>query len=99
VLAVAEYGKIELICKGMPRILLSAAHIMSLILESLGFKYSQPLLSASFPPLPQPFHATAERIESLQSTDTAAIAEAYRVRCEESAKKPFCDHGRIISKL
>ncbi|KAF3034413.1 hypothetical protein E8E12_005655 [Didymella heteroderae] len=83
---------------GMPRILLSAAHIAPLVLESLGLEYSQPSLASAFPPLPRPFHATAERIERLQSTDVAAIAEQYKKGCEESAKKPFCDPGRPTSK-
>jgi hypothetical protein len=84
---------------GMPRILLSATHIAPLVLESLGLDYNTPELVAAYPPLPKPFHATAERIESLQSTDVAAIAEQYKRGCEESAKKPFCDPGRPVSKV
>ncbi|KAF2630550.1 DAO-domain-containing protein [Macroventuria anomochaeta] len=84
---------------GMPRILLSAAHITPLVLESLNVEYSQPLLAASFPPLPQPFQVTAERVERLQNTNIAAIAESYKQSCEESAKKPFCNTERAILKL
>ncbi|KAF1938601.1 DAO-domain-containing protein [Clathrospora elynae] len=84
---------------GMPRVLLSAAHITPLVLESLGVEYDQPPLAAPFPPLPQPFRATAERIERLQNTDTAAIAESYKQSCEESANKPFCNTARSISKI
>ena len=79
---------------GMPRILLSAAHIAPLVLRSLGLEFKCPSLTANYPPLPAPFRATAGRIERLQSTDVAAIAEQYKRGCEESARKPFCDHGR-----
>ncbi|KAH8730277.1 FAD dependent oxidoreductase-domain-containing protein [Phaeosphaeriaceae sp. PMI808] len=81
---------------GMPRVLLSAAHIAPLVLESLGIEYTQPLLAASFPPLPQPFHAHPERIERLQSTDPASMLESYRQQCAESAVKPFCNISRVL---
>ena len=84
---------------GMPRILLSAAHIAPLVLESLGFDYNLPSLASAYPPLPQPFHVTAERVQRLQSTDVAAIAEQYKKGCEASAKQPFCDPGRPVSKF
>ena len=75
---------------GMPRILLSTAHIIPGVLDSLGFEYEQPKLIASYPPLPKPFHVTAERVERLQTTDLDAKAEAYRESCGESSQKPFC---------
>ncbi|KAF3042582.1 hypothetical protein E8E11_002494 [Didymella keratinophila] len=84
---------------GMPRILLSAARIAPLVLESLGIEFSPPSLVSAYPPLPKPFHATAERIEGLQNTDVTVIAEQYKKGCEESAKKPFCDAGRPVSKI
>ncbi|KAK5130847.1 hypothetical protein LTR08_001619 [Meristemomyces frigidus] len=84
---------------GMPRILLSAAHITPLILESLGVEFSQPVLVAPFPPLPKPFHATFERIEKLQSTSITAKGASYRESCAESAKKPFCNDERIRKSL
>jgi hypothetical protein len=89
----------QLTNKGMPRVLGSAAHITPLILESLGVEYSQPLIAASFPPLPQPFHATAERIERLQDTNVAGMVEEYNLRCKESAKKPFCNTARVVAGL
>jgi len=84
---------------GMPRVLGSAAHITPLVLESLGVEYSQPLIAASFPPLPQPFHTTAERIERLQDTNLSALAEDYKQRCEESAQKSFCNTARVMAVL
>jgi hypothetical protein len=75
---------------GMPRILLSTAHVVPLVLDSLGMDYKQPALAAPFPALPKPFHATAERIKRLQAFDLAAKIESYRADCEESARKPFC---------
>ena len=78
----------------MPRVLLSTAHIVPDVLESLGFDYQQPALAAPFPPLPKPFLITAERIEGLQSTDLAARAQAHRERCKESSQKPFCSDER-----
>jgi hypothetical protein len=89
----------RLMSKGMPRVLGSAAHVTPLVLESLGVKYSQPLVAASFPPLPQPFRTTAERIEKLQDTNLSVLAEEYKQRCGESAKKPFCNTARVMSVL
>lgn len=89
----------RLMCKGMPRVLGSAAHVTPLVLESLGVEYSQPLVAASFPPLPQPFRTTAERIERLQDTNLSALAEEYKQSCGESAKKPFCNTARVMSVL
>lgn len=89
----------KLIIKGMPRVLGSAAHITPLVLQSLGVEHSQPLIAASFPPLPQPFRTTAERIERLQDTNLSALTEEYRQGCEESTKKPFCNNARVMSVL
>ncbi|CAK3917417.1 FAD dependent oxidoreductase [Lecanosticta acicola] len=80
---------------GMPRILLSTAHITPLLLKELGFEHSPPSLVQSYPSLPKPFHATAERVERLQQTaDVAAKKQAYLDNCEASAKKPFCNTAR-----
>ncbi|KAJ5362553.1 hypothetical protein N7541_003397 [Penicillium brevicompactum] len=77
---------------GMPRILLSTAHITPLILEDLGIKFTPPSLAAAYPPLPKPFEATADRISSLQTVDSAAIFDKKVKDCLESAKKPFCNN-------
>ena len=84
----------ELTHTGMPRILLSAAHITPLILSSLGLEHTTPALARAYPPLPQPFHATASRISKLQNTDVAAIISEYNASCANSAKKPFCNIER-----
>jgi hypothetical protein len=83
---------------GMPRILLSTAHIIPGVLDSLGFEYKQPALVAPYPPLPKPFHVTAERVERLQSIDLAAKAQAYRESCKESSQKPFCVDERSMPR-
>lgn len=75
----------------MPRILLSTAHITPLILDDLGIKLTPPSLVAAYPPLPKPFEATADRISSLQTVDSAAIFDKKAKDCLESAKKPFCN--------
>jgi hypothetical protein len=87
---------IKLTTSGMPRILLSTAHIVPEVLESLGLDYKQPTLAAPYPPLPKPFLVTEERVERLQSTDLAAKAQAYRERCKESSQKPFCMGPRSV---
>lgn len=79
----------------MPRILLSADHVAQLVLESLAAEYSQPLLATAYPPLPQPFRTTPERIAGLQNTDFAAIVKDYRSGCAESARKSFCNISRV----
>ncbi|KAI7202434.1 hypothetical protein KC343_g5132 [Hortaea werneckii] len=81
---------------GMPRILLSAAHIAPLILQSIGAEHTMPELAKTHPALPKPFLATGERIEDLQSTDWLKKAAAYRQSCEESAAKPFCRDARSM---
>ncbi|ORY67771.1 FAD dependent oxidoreductase-domain-containing protein [Pseudomassariella vexata] len=81
--------------EGMPRVLLSSAHIAPLILDSLGLEYTAPALVASYPPLPEPFHVTKERVESLQKLDAAALLEASVKLSLESAEKPFCNDARV----
>ena len=83
---------------GMPRILLSTAHIIPGVLGSLGFEYQQPALVAPYPPLPKPFVLTAERVERLQSTDLHAKAQAYKESCKESSQKPFCTDERSMPR-
>lgn len=78
----------------MPRILLSTAHVTPLILTSLGKEYTPPALTASYPPLPKPFHITTERIERLQEVDAKAKFEADVMSNLESAKEPFCNDER-----
>ena len=82
----------------MPRILLSTAHIVPGVLNALGFEYKQPALVAPYPPLPKPFHVTAERVERLQGTDLAAKAQAYRESCKESSQKSFCVDERSMPR-
>ncbi|KAH6886963.1 FAD dependent oxidoreductase-domain-containing protein [Thelonectria olida] len=81
---------------GMPRILLSTAHITPLILDDLSVKYSSPSLVVPYPSLPKPFHATAERIGLLQKIDAAAHFENFAKDSLESAKKPFCNDARSL---
>lgn len=78
----------------MPRILLSAAHIVPVVLDALGTESYAPDLVAPYPPLPGPFHATAERVERLQGTRVEELAEDFRRGCEESAGKGFCSEWR-----
>lgn len=81
--------------KGMPRILLSSASLAPLVLDALGLQYSPPQLAASYPALPQPFHATEYRIAKLQDTNPEKVLADYRVQCEASARKPFCNIDRV----
>lgn len=75
---------------GMPRILLSTAHIAPLILSSLGIDSVAPRLLAPYPPLPKPFELTAERMERLQKIDVQKKYEAAIKHNLESAKEAFC---------
>lgn len=79
---------------GMPRILLSTAHITPSILDDLKVKYTSPSLVASYPSLPKPFVATAERISQLQKVDVAAHFKDFATDSLESAKKSFCNDTR-----
>lgn len=88
----------RLTAAGMPRILLSTAHIIPGVLDSLGFDYQQPALVAPYPPLPKPPVVTAERVERLQSTDLNAKVQAYRESCKESSQKPFCMDERSMPR-
>lgn len=81
---------------GMPRILLSTAYITPLVLTELGVKWTAPKLVKEYPPLPEPFVATAERIEALQTADAKAQYDSSVKGHEESAKKPFCNDKRCL---
>lgn len=86
--------RVKLTVSGMPRILLSTAHIVPEVLDSLGFDHKQPALAAPYPPLPKPFLVTEDRVNRLQGTDLTEKAQAYRDRCKESSQKPFCQGER-----
>lgn len=81
---------------GMPRILLSTAHITPMVLGDLGVEHAAPALVAPYPQLPKPFVVTAERVEALQTVDTQAKYDASIKANEESAKKPFCNDARSL---
>lgn len=81
---------------GMPRILLSTAHITPLVLTELGIKWTAPKLVEKYPPLPEPFVATAKRIKALQTADAKASYDASVKGHQESAKKPFCNDKRCL---
>lgn len=76
---------------GMPRILLSTAHLTPIILNSLGVKWTAPSLVASYPPLPKPFVVTATRVEALKGADERNVYENEIKDHEESAKNTYCN--------
>jgi hypothetical protein len=83
---------------GMPRILLSMAHITPFVLEYLQefgkFGITIPELVVNFPSLLAPFMVTGERIAKLQFVDIKAkFAEGVRSGLENAAK-PFCKTGK-----
>ncbi|EFX05502.1 FAD dependent oxidoreductase superfamily [Grosmannia clavigera kw1407] len=82
---------------GMPRILLSTAHITPLILADLGIDNCPPDLVAPYPPLPPPFVISDDRLSRLQSADAQAQYDASVRAHEESAKKPFCNEPRCLA--
>jgi hypothetical protein len=75
--------------QGMPRILLSTAHIAPLILQSIGVIHTMPDEVATYPPLPQPFHATAARCDRLRTVDANIGFDAEIATGLESSKKVF----------
>lgn len=78
---------------GMPRILLSAAHIAPLILSSLNINFTAPQLVTNYPPLPKPFRITPERMDRLQKVDAQEKYEAAIKNNLECAKEPYCMVG------
>ncbi|OCF32124.1 FAD dependent oxidoreductase superfamily protein [Kwoniella heveanensis BCC8398] len=74
---------------GMPRILGSTAHLAPLVLADLGVKSNTPSTATIFPPLPEPFQATEERIQRLQSVDALAKFQKEIDEGLVSSKKPF----------
>lgn len=82
---------------GMPRILLSTAHLVPLVLQDLGVAWTAPALTADYPPLPAPFAATAERVRALQQVDAQAVLDASVRAHEESAGKAFCNTARCLA--
>ncbi|WVQ66804.1 uncharacterized protein L199_004995 [Kwoniella botswanensis] len=73
----------------MPRILGSTAHLAPLVLKELGIDYNTPEAAAVFPPLPDPFYATEQRIDSLQSVDAIKKFQDDVNDNLASSKKPF----------
>lgn len=81
---------------GMPRILLSAAHVASLVMRSLGEEHSTQSMATEYPDLPTPFVITTERITRLQKIDVHATMEA-RVKLDAIAAKA-CFRGSVETK-
>lgn len=81
---------------GMPRILLSTAHITPLILQELGVKWTAPELVAAHPPLPEPFVVTEKRIKQFTEADAKRSYDESVRGHEESAAKPFCNEPRCL---
>lgn len=85
---------------GMPRILLSTAHITPLVLAAAGVAvWTPPALVAPYPPLPAPFLVTAERVAALQTADAQADYDDTVRAHEESARKPFCNEPHCFAGL
>lgn len=83
----------------MPRILLSTAHITPLVLTFLGVEFTPPPLVAPYPPLPEPFRVTTERVQRLQKVDPASKYDEGVKSSLESAKKSFCNDVRSRPRL
>lgn len=81
---------------GMPRILLSTAHIVPLVLSYLQIEATVPALVKDFPPLPEPFVVTGERIARLQSVDFPAKMVAGVESGLESGRRSFCAKGKVF---
>lgn len=92
-------NKTKLTFQGMPRILLSTAHVAPLALDAVGVEHSAPSLVQSYPAMPEPFHLTTERIDALANADPVAIFEKSKQAYNESAKKPFCNDARSLPRL
>lgn len=81
---------------GMPRILLSTAHLTPLVLDAVGVQWSAPALVKDYPPIPAPFVVTAERVAALQHVDATAEYEADIKAMEEDATKEYCNGPRSL---
>lgn len=81
---------------GMPRILLSTAHLTPLVLDAVGVQWSAPALVKDYPPIPAPFVVTAERVAALQDVDAKAEYEADIKEFEEDAKRDYCNGPRSL---
>lgn len=77
---------------GMPRILLSAAHLAPLVLESLDVQMMTPSLVKPYPPLPLPFKLTAERLDRLGA---AGAGEKVAGALREAQSFAGADHGKL----
>lgn len=81
---------------GMPRILLSTAHITPLVLSYLHTKAVTPALVKDFPSLPAPFVVTGERIARLQGVDFSAQMAAGVESGLQSGRKSFCAKSKVL---
>lgn len=82
---------------GMPRILLSTAHLTPLVLDSVGVRWTAPALVKQYPPLPKPFVVTAKRVELLQDFDIKAEYDEDVKNYEVSSKKNLLGDARNLS--
>lgn len=83
---------------GMPRILLSTAHLAPLVLQGLKVeKFEAPALTSKYPSLPRPFVVTAKRLEALQlgSAKEELYAEGLASH-KESAMLPFAQEAKAF---
>ena len=76
----------------MPRILLSAAHLAPLILQSLNLSTKMPDLVEPYPPLPLPFKLTAERLDRLGA---ASLREKIAGALHEAQSLPVANGGDV----
>ncbi|KAK4689637.1 hypothetical protein P7C73_g464, partial [Tremellales sp. Uapishka_1] len=91
---------------GMPRILLSSHHIAPLILDSLGIANTAPPKTEAYPPIPEPFKLSAERLEKLRAMDppklvNQAVADGITVRMENVALDgaPETDENPLVDSI
>ncbi|PSR77498.1 FAD dependent oxidoreductase superfamily [Coniella lustricola] len=82
---------------GMPRILLSTAHLAPIVLAALGVQgVKKPAMLDKFPSMPQPFVPTAERVESLKDFDVQADIDADVKEHEAAAKLDIANGPRAV---
>jgi len=78
-----------ILMKGMPRILLSTAHLVPSILDAVGLDHQVPRIIEGTPPLPAPYVLNPERLLAVKAESVGAYFQRNMEDAMRSAAKDF----------
>ena len=84
---------------GMPRILLTTAHLAPLVLDHLGIPHKTPESLEGAPPLPSPFVITQERVDELRKVDMKAWQADRDKAALRGAEMDECQRYKPLTEM